>query len=42
MISVFFYYKFTVIKNIDLFKNYIDTTYVDEASLRFSIQYFIS
>jgi hypothetical protein len=34
-----FDYKLTIIKNVYLFKVYIDTTYDDEGSLRFVIHY---
>ena len=37
----FFYYKLFIIKNIDFFKSYIDKTHVEEASLKFTIHYFI-
>ena len=34
-----FNYNFTIIINVYLFKDHIDTTHIDEASLRFAIHY---
>ena len=34
-----FDYKLVVITKINMFKSYMDTTYIDEASLRFQIYY---
>jgi peptidoglycan/xylan/chitin deacetylase (PgdA/CDA1 family) len=34
-----FDYKFIVITKVSMFKDYMDITYVDEASLKFIIQY---
>jgi hypothetical protein len=35
-----FDYKFIVITKVSMFKDYMDITYVDEASLKFIIHYF--
>lgn len=34
-----FFYKFSIITNVDLFKGYMNTIYVNETSLRFAIHY---
>jgi hypothetical protein len=34
-----FDYKFILITKVSMFKDYMDITYVDEASLKFIIQY---
>jgi hypothetical protein len=34
-----FDYKFIIITKIDVFKSYMDTTHIHEASLRFAISY---
>jgi ABC-type antimicrobial peptide transport system permease subunit len=34
-----FNFKFTIIIDVYLFKNHIDTTHIDEVSLRFTIHY---
>jgi hypothetical protein len=37
-----FDYKFTIIKKVDVFKDYVDTTFIDVLSLRFASHYFRS
>ena len=37
-----FNYKFTIITKVDAFKDYVDTTYIDELNLRFASHYFRS
>lgn len=34
-----FYYKFVIIKKINVFKGYIDTTHIHKAGLMFAIYY---